>query len=102
VLEALAMKRAVVASPQALAALRVRPGVELLTAADAGEWTDSILRLFDDSALRGRLGEAGRAYVEANHDWDACLQPLGRLLKLDEPARTPANGRSAPVCLAAR
>jgi glycosyltransferase involved in cell wall biosynthesis len=87
VLEALAMGKAVVASPPALAALRTQPGVHLLAASSPAEWTGAVLRLLDDKALRHQIGTAGRRYVEQHHDWEHCLEPFRHLLGL-----APANG----------
>jgi sugar transferase (PEP-CTERM/EpsH1 system associated) len=87
VLEALAMGKAVVASPPALVALRTQPGIHLLAASSPAEWTEAVLRLLDDEALRRRVGTAGRRYVEQHHDWEHCLEPFRHLLGL-----APANG----------
>jgi glycosyltransferase involved in cell wall biosynthesis len=86
VLEALAMGKAVLASPPALAALNVEPGVHLLSASSPTEWIASVPRLLHDESLRRRLGSAGRSYVETHHHWDRCLEPLGDLLGLTGPA----------------
>jgi sugar transferase (PEP-CTERM/EpsH1 system associated) len=80
-LEALAMGKAAVATPQALKALKAEPGVHLLAAESAREWQEAILLLLNDPALRQRLGSAGRRFVEENHHWDKCLEPLSYLLK---------------------
>ena len=89
VLEALAMGKAVVATPQALEGLGVEPGVQVCRAADAGEWVEVILALFDDPGLRSRLGRAGRQHVEEHFCWNARLRPFGQLLGMPEhvPAR---------------
>ena len=76
VLEALAMGRAVVASPQALAALGAIPGEHLLAAATAAEWAAAVGGLLADPARCRELGASGRAYVERHHHWDRCLAPL--------------------------
>jgi sugar transferase (PEP-CTERM/EpsH1 system associated) len=80
-LEALAMSKALVASPQTLNGLKAESGVHLLSAESAWEWQETVLRLFNDPALRRRLGTAGRCYVEQHHRWDQCLEPLNSLLK---------------------
>ena len=87
VLEALAMGKAVIAAPPALAALRVRPGEHCLRASSAAAWIKGVTRLLRDGRLRGRLGSAGRRYVEEHHHWDRCLEPFGALLGL--PASLP-------------
>ncbi len=84
VLEALAMGKAVVASPPSLAGLRAKPGVHLLSATSPEEWIEAVSRLLDDEPLRQRLGAAGRCYVEVNHHWEGCLEPFRALLGLSE------------------
>jgi sugar transferase (PEP-CTERM/EpsH1 system associated) len=87
VLEALAMGKAVVASPQALEGLDVEPGVHLLVASTAAEWAGAVDRLLGTPDVRRRLGSAGRRFVEEHHDWDECLRPFAGLCAL-----TPAAG----------
>jgi glycosyltransferase involved in cell wall biosynthesis len=89
VLEALAMSKAVVASPPALAALHARPGTHLLSASSRAEWIDTVSQLLKDEALRQRMGTAGRRFVEEHHHWDRCLRPLIHLLGLDETTLEP-------------
>jgi polysaccharide biosynthesis protein PslH len=80
VLEALASARAVVGSPEALAGLGVREGVEVLSASSPQEWVAAVLALFADPAQRLRLGQAGREYVEQHHRWETCLAPFAELI----------------------
>lgn len=82
VLEAMAMGKAVVASPQALSGLRAEPGVHALVASTPGEWVEAVSCLLNDESLRRRLGASGRRYVEDHHSWEACLEPFGSLLGL--------------------
>jgi sugar transferase (PEP-CTERM/EpsH1 system associated) len=82
VLEALAMGKAVVASPEAIEGIRAEPGVHLLAASSPAEWVEAVTRLLDDGDLRRRLGADGRAYVEEAHSWKRCLVPFGTLLGL--------------------
>jgi sugar transferase (PEP-CTERM/EpsH1 system associated) len=76
VLEALAMGKAVVAAPPALAALGTVPGSDVLAATTPAEWVSAVSELFSNSARCRSLGEAGRRYVESHHHWDRCLEPL--------------------------
>jgi sugar transferase (PEP-CTERM/EpsH1 system associated) len=101
VLEALAMRKAVVASPQALAGLRERLDLPALTASAPAEWAEHVGRLLTDEPLRRQLGAAGRRYVESHHSWDRCLEPLSDLLGLpgeaaDSPAPALAAGEVGP------
>jgi sugar transferase (PEP-CTERM/EpsH1 system associated) len=83
VLEALAMGKAAVISPQCRAGLRVTPGAEVLVAGEPGEWVEAVLHLLEDPALRERLGQAGRRHVEEHCRWDRCLEPFDALLGLE-------------------
>ncbi len=76
VLEAMAMAKAIVAAPPALAALGTEPGVHLLAASTPQEWADAVCGLFADAERRRTLGIAARQYVERHHHWERCLQPL--------------------------
>jgi sugar transferase (PEP-CTERM/EpsH1 system associated) len=88
VLEALAMAKAVIASPRALAALRVQPGAHLLAASSPAEWEEAVLSLLADEDKCQELGAAGRAYVEKHHHWDHCLAPFADLLGLRDNYKT--------------
>ena len=79
VLEAMAMARPVVASPQAFEGVRAEPGRDLLVA-DGAEVTAARVR----EVLEGRhpgLGAAGRVAVAASHDWAATLRRLDPLFE---------------------
>lgn len=83
VLEALAMGKATVASPEALAGLAVEHNVHVKSATTPSAWIETVTRLLTDADERHRLGANGRAYVEAHHRWDGCLRPLAGLLNLE-------------------
>jgi glycosyltransferase involved in cell wall biosynthesis len=76
VLEAMACATPVVTSRQGVAALDVRPGVDLLVAEGAPAFADAVFHLLDDAGLRARLGAAARRHVEAYHTWDAAVHRL--------------------------
>ncbi len=69
VLEAMASGLPVVATSSVLGALHAEPGRQLLVGANTAELADQILALIEQPMLRKQLAEAGRAYVEAQHDW---------------------------------
>jgi sugar transferase (PEP-CTERM/EpsH1 system associated) len=82
VLESLAMGKATVVSPQALAGVGARPAEHLAVAEAPAEWAAAILELFADRDRRRRLGAGGRAFVEEHHRWGRCLRPFADLLGL--------------------
>jgi sugar transferase (PEP-CTERM/EpsH1 system associated) len=97
VLEAMAMGKAVIASPQALAGLGRGENAPVLCARTAGEWIEMVGDLLDRPEMRGRLGVESRRYVEKHHDWERCLRPFQPLLGLSgegEAALSAAEGRA--------
>ena len=94
VLEAMAMGKALVAAPPALAALQTVPGVHLLSASTPQEWVDAVCGLLADPLKRQQLGVAARQYVERHHHWERCLQPL---LDAIFPARASVSDPPAPA-----
>jgi sugar transferase (PEP-CTERM/EpsH1 system associated) len=91
VLEALAMAKAVVASPDPLVGLDVEDGTHLFTAREPDEWVARVLELLDDASLRGDMGLAAQAYVTANHRWEQCLASLNKFLGLDAESTSDRN-----------
>ncbi len=86
VLEALAARRAVVASSGALEGIELEVGRHALQADSPGEWLEALSRVFDEATLRSELGAAGRAFVEAHHSWASRLQPFEDLLPRSIPS----------------
>ncbi len=83
VLEAMAMARPVVASPQAFEGVRATPGRDLLVAGGAAEMAARVAEVIAGDH-RG-LGAAGRAAVMAGHDWKATLCRLSATLGASRP-----------------
>jgi glycosyltransferase involved in cell wall biosynthesis len=81
VLEAMALARPVVIGAQAKSALRAEPGRDLLVGSDPQEFAGHMLGLLNDPALRRSIGQAGRRYVEAHHDWDMIAGQLEALYR---------------------
>mgnify|MGYP001039028009 FL=1 len=79
VLEAMAMARPVVATPEAFEGLRFTPGRELLLAAEPAAFAAAVGAVLD-GRHRG-LGAAARAAVEARYAWSATLAGLEALLE---------------------
>ncbi|WP_342120811.1 TIGR03087 family PEP-CTERM/XrtA system glycosyltransferase [Pseudoduganella sp. OTU4001] len=95
VLEAMAMAKAVLVTPQALEGIDAEAGRELLLAEDAQQWIAAALAaLAGPPAVLDALGQAARARVEAAYSWDARLAPLDRMI--ETPA---AHGGAAASAL---
>jgi sugar transferase (PEP-CTERM/EpsH1 system associated) len=78
VLEAMAMQKLVLATPQALAGLSVCPGVELLAADGAPQFAGQ-LRAALGAGPWGEMARAARARVMQAYGWQANLAPLAAL-----------------------
>jgi polysaccharide biosynthesis protein PslH len=85
VLEALAMQKPVIASPQALEGLNLIPGQHACVADSAAQWVNIVVDLLNNPTQQAEYGVAGRAFVMNHHHWDACLRPMGQLWSLAEP-----------------
>lgn len=70
-LEALAMGKALVATPEANEGIQAPAGEALLLAREPAAFATAVLELLDDAARRRALGLAGRAFVEAKWTWEA-------------------------------
>lgn len=100
VLEAMAMEKAVVATPQSLEGLRAKPGEEVIAATNVDEWRAAIVSLMSDLPRAERLGRQARAYVESNHRWEECLGPLADYL--GDSVDRPNSGPDHPAPRSAR
>jgi sugar transferase (PEP-CTERM/EpsH1 system associated) len=82
VLEALAMGKAVVGSPQALGGLPRWREAPVLCATSVTEWVEQVCQVLADEELLSRLGAQGRQYAEDHFNWERCLSPFAALLGL--------------------
>ncbi len=80
VLEAMAMGKPVVASPQALEGIALAVNHDAISSASPAEWTSAIQSLFKQSNLASSVGIAARRFVTAHCGWNACLQRLDDVL----------------------
>jgi sugar transferase (PEP-CTERM/EpsH1 system associated) len=76
VLEAMAMATPVVSTSQAVTALQAQPGQDLLVADIPQAIAETVVALLGDGALRDRIGQAGRHYVETHHNWKVVAEKL--------------------------
>ncbi|MEO1766714.1 TIGR03087 family PEP-CTERM/XrtA system glycosyltransferase [Thiobacter aerophilum] len=80
VLEAMAMARATVVSPQALEGIRARPDEEVVVAEGAAEFLARLGELLDDPARATAIGQRARARVLTDYGWDVHLARVDALL----------------------
>lgn len=92
ILEAMAMGRAVVASPQTIEGLDVNIGEEVLRAESPDEWVAAVLGLLSDGGRRERLGQAARKRVVSDYSWASRMRPLVLLCTALAGASEPAHG----------
>jgi sugar transferase (PEP-CTERM/EpsH1 system associated) len=80
VLEAMAMRVPVVASPAAAQGISAAAGRDLVVAADPDGFSAEVTALLRQPEVREAYANAGRACVEANHNWDDLLRSLEELV----------------------
>jgi hypothetical protein len=92
VLEAMAMKKIVIATPQALEGISATPGDEVVCADGAEQFIHHIghhLTSFED------IGQAARNRILRDYDWGRNLQRLGRALGAESRTGQTADAEPA-------
>ena len=85
ILEALAMRRAIVSTALGCEGLACVPGEHLLVADEPEAFAASVVDLLDHEPRRASLGEQGRTLVEERYSWDYCgAQLLAALDAVEE------------------
>jgi sugar transferase (PEP-CTERM/EpsH1 system associated) len=80
VLEAMAMEKIVIASPQAMEGIRAEIGKEMFVAGDDNAYVEQILALLDSEASP-RIGRAARARVVCDYSWESNLNRLEAMVR---------------------
>jgi sugar transferase (PEP-CTERM/EpsH1 system associated) len=80
VLEAMAMGRAVIVTPDALEGIDASPGEEVLLAGDAQAFAAAAIDLAKDPERAIRIGRAARRKVEARYSWAARLSAFDAII----------------------
>jgi len=83
-LEAMAMARPVVASPEAFRGIDAEPGRDLIVADTAPDQAGAVLHLLANPDYAAGIGAAARRRMETVYRWEAKLAPLAHILGLDE------------------
>jgi len=81
ILEAMAAGKAIIASPEAVAGLRVVNGEHLMIADSPRKFADAALEVIHDANLRESLETQARQFVEAEHNWKSLLQRMVDLVE---------------------
>jgi sugar transferase (PEP-CTERM/EpsH1 system associated) len=102
VLEAAAMGKPIVASPQALEGLELVGGDEVLSASTPAEWVESVGSLLGHPQHRIGLGRKALERVRNRYNWESRLSPLDGILARAVPGWTAASCRSVESPLQAR
>ncbi|NOX98057.1 MAG: glycosyltransferase, partial [Nitrospirae bacterium] len=79
ILEALAMKKAVVSTPVGCEGLNVFHEKNILIADTPEVFASRTIDLLEDKKLREQLGAAGRKLVEAKYGWEAISKSLCKI-----------------------
>ena len=80
VLEAMAMARPVVLSPEAATGIDAVDGEHFIVAADDEAFVQAVARLETDSAKADALAKAAREFVIREQGWDAMFAPLNDIV----------------------
>ena len=76
VLEALAMGKTVVCTPQALEGLNAVPGKDVVVAENHNQFAEATIRLIKDQSGRNQFGANARICVENGYSWSKNLEIL--------------------------
>ncbi len=79
VLEALAMKTAVLSTPDAVEGIGLQ-NEQVMIASDPDDWSNALVKFFRDHEHRNSIAEAGYQFVRDRHCWSSCLEPVAELL----------------------
>ncbi len=76
ILQALAMRKAVVSTSIGCEGLDLQPDEHLLVSDESQQFAESVIRLIKDRSLRNRLSESGGALVREKYSWDVIVETL--------------------------
>lgn len=76
VLEAMAMRRAIVSTTLGTQGLEAQSGLHLLVADDPASFAEAVVALLEDDARRASLGQQACAFVSEGYDWGRVIPRL--------------------------
>lgn len=74
IMEAMAMGKAIVSTPDGIHGLDLHPGRDVIVASTAAEMADAIGELFENPSMRQSLEREARRTVERDFDWDVIAE----------------------------
>lgn len=83
VLEAMAMEKPVLATPEAAEGIDAIPDKEIVINRTVDDWVDTVSTLAEHPELRKQFGIAARQLVTEQYGWSQRLKPLDRLLGIE-------------------
>ena len=81
ILEAMTMGKAIVSTRVGAEGFPVTGGQELILADRPESFAPAVLDLLDNPARRAKLGQAGKAFAQANYGWDALVPRLEQIYR---------------------
>lgn len=81
VLEAFATKTPVIGTSNALEGIKLN-GSSAIIADTVEDWQSALAELFQSPHRREQIADSGFRFVEKNHSWDHCLQPVADSLNI--------------------
>lgn len=88
VLEAMAMGKAVVSTPEAIEGIRAEVGVDVLVAGDAPAFAAAVIDLLKSRERAGEIGGRARRCMEKSYSWEANLRVLDEALPHTAPKQS--------------
>ncbi|MBL7048839.1 MAG: TIGR03087 family PEP-CTERM/XrtA system glycosyltransferase [Nitrospira sp.] len=82
VLEAMAMGKAVVCTPQALEGISAIPGSDVLIEENENAFADSVIKLLLDKPYRLEMGKSARRCIEDHYSWETNLNKLETIINI--------------------
>ena len=76
ILQALAMKKAIVSTAIGCEGLDLEPGKNLLVSDKPQDFAASVIQLIEDKGLQKKLGEDGNMRIRERYSWDVIIQRL--------------------------
>jgi sugar transferase (PEP-CTERM/EpsH1 system associated) len=80
VLEAMAIAKAIVATPHAIEGIEASHGQDVIVAKTSAEFAEQVVALLGDPATAARIGQSARNCVVTKYSWQARLRELDAML----------------------